>query len=225
MAFMACNGGNCPNLNSPAGAPLIQCKVTNPSACTRGGDKCWGTVICPNGPCPSGHFSAIFPGMVCISDGAGTNNIPDANGFLSGQVKICGTCAQPGTGCPPDAVGVTMQLLGVDLSVTDAAGNVFPLTITPSWDGLNQFFYVAWIGDHFVDGGNILFTPTYTTAGRFRYSVNFGTYFYDSPSGTQITAKLKEGSNLIQIDVIQNTLCGDYIAEYSITIYQGLPPP
>jgi len=168
--------------------------------------------------------------MVCISDGSGKNNIVDANGFLTGQVKICGTCAQPGTGCPPDALGVTMQLLGVDLSVTDAAGNIYPLTITPTWDGLNSFFYVAYIGDHFVDGGNILFTPTYTTSGRFRYRVNvFDTteegYLYDSPSGTQITAKLKEGSNLIQIDVIQNPLCGDYIAEYSITIYQGPRPP
>jgi len=44
MAFMACNGGNCPNLNTPRSAPLIQCKVKNPAVCTRGGDKCWGTV-------------------------------------------------------------------------------------------------------------------------------------------------------------------------------------
>jgi len=225
MAFMACNGGNCPNLNSPKSAPRILCKVKNPAACTQKGDKCWGTVSCPNGPCPAGQFSAITPGMVCISDGSGANNIPDTNGFLSGQVKICGACAQPETGCPPDALGVTMALTGVTLSVTDPAGNVYPLIITPVWDGLNQFFYVAWIGDHAVDGGNILFTPSYTTAGEFRYSVNFGTYFYDSPSGVQITAPLKEGSNLIQIDVIQNPLCGDYIAEYSITIYQGPPPP
>jgi hypothetical protein len=163
--------------------------------------------------------------MVCISDGSGSNNIPNANGFLTGQVKICGTCAQPATGCPPDALGVTVALTGMSLSVTDAHGNVYPLTITPDWDGFNQFFYVAYIGDHDVTGGKIIFTPTYTTAGTLRYSVNFGTYIYNSPSGQPITASLKEGSNLIQLDVIQNYLCGDYIAEYSVTIYQGVPPP
>ena len=125
--------------------------------------------------------------------------------------------------CSAADASTPVELGGATLSVIDASGNVTPLTITPTWDGLNNFFYVAYLGS--VTSGTLSFTPLAISAdGWFRISINHGVYLYGGAAGTAITGALIDGSNLIQLDVIQPYACGDYIAEYSVTIYQGPAP-
>jgi hypothetical protein len=123
--------------------------------------------------------------------------------------------------------GVTVQILPTPLlSVTDAFGNVYPLVITPAWNGLNQFFYVAYAGFHDFTGATLSLTITgITPSSWIRYAINFGVFIYgNNVLNVPIIAPLIQGTNLIQLDVLQLYSCGDYIAEYSITIYQGHPP-
>jgi len=115
---------------------------------------------------------------------------------------------------------VTSFTLGLSQA---GSATVIPLTVTPPYNPATLPFYVAYEGATDFTGGNIHFTPFYQ-GGTFRYSINFGPYIYGTPSGTEIVAPLKEGTNLIQFDVIQPPACGDYIAEYSITIYAGPSP-
>jgi hypothetical protein len=121
---------------------------------------------------------------------------------------------------PCTAPNVQVEIGGVNLEVIDVHGNHFPLVITPTWDGLHTWFYEAFIpGNHDLTGGTISFTVTgITPKGWFRYAINHGVYLYGNPSGP-VTAPLIPGTNLIQLDVLQLYSCGDYIAEYSITIY------
>jgi hypothetical protein len=123
---------------------------------------------------------------------------------------------------PCIAAGVQVEISAVTLSVTDIHGTVYPLVITPTWDGLNKWFYVAYIGVYDVTG-TLSFTVTFTSSAWFRWAINHSIFHYGNPSGA-ITGTLIAGTNLIQLDVLQLYSCGDYIAEYSITIYQGPPP-
>jgi hypothetical protein len=119
---------------------------------------------------------------------------------------------------PTEATGFTLGL-----SHAGTPNVVIPLTVTPPYSPSTLPFYVAYEGPSDFTGGLIHFTPFYQS-GTFRYSINFGPYIYGTPSGSEIVGALKEGTNLIQFDVIQPSACGDYIAEYSITIYAGSPP-
>jgi hypothetical protein len=124
----------------------------------------------------------------------------------------------------PCAQVLPTEITSFTLGLSQAGSStVIPLTVTPPYSPSTLPFYVAYEGSTDFTGGNIHFTPFYQ-GGTLRYSINSGPYVYGTPSGTEIVAPLKSGTNLIQFDVIQPPPCGDYIAEYSITIYAGLPP-
>jgi hypothetical protein len=121
---------------------------------------------------------------------------------------------------PCTAANVQVQIGGVTIWVTDVYNTVFPLVIDPTWDGLNKWFYVAYIPEHHdFTGATFSFTISGLTATAwFRYAINHGINLYGNPS-SPITAPLQPGTNLIQLDALQLYSCGDYIAEYSITLY------
>jgi hypothetical protein len=121
---------------------------------------------------------------------------------------------------PCTAANVQVQIGGVTIWVTDVYNTVFPLVIDPTWDGLNKWFYVAYIPEHHdFTGATFSFTISGLTATAwFRYAINHGINIYGNPS-SPITAPLQPGTNLIQLDALQLYSCGDYIAEYSITLY------
>jgi len=121
--------------------------------------------------------------------------------------------------CPPTAV------TSFDLALSAAASaTLVPLVVTPPFDPHGSTHFVAYEGVTVFVGGKIHLKINFAVGLWLRYSINGGVWIYGAVSGLEIVALLQVGTNVILFDIIQPGPCGNYIAQYSITICEGPPP-
>ena len=129
--------------------------------------------------------------------------------------------------CPYPSGAVSLS--SVSLSASLVSDENVTTTIFPTFDPLNTFFYNAYTNEA-ISNGVGTFTVTFgqwSAGAQLRVAFDNGAFTYFAAGSAPLSLSFtptRDGSQLIQFEVVQNPCAGDWVQAYSLSIAETACP-